>query len=142
MSSWEEMATFSFQEEAQDRWVQFKYGPENRKKLEDDWREKSKLAENSKLLKDGKPNPHYPRLQLEADMAQTRFDMAFIVAKNVEMQRKLEMFEQLFERISILEGAYSHVKLIATNAKIDYDLVRNGLKKIEELTKSNLKNGG
>lgn len=133
MGSWEEQATWNFEDEAHNDWVQFKYGKENRAKLKDDYTTKSKLAEKSKTLPDGRPNPHHPRLQLEADLAQTRYDMAYLVARNQELENKMEILVQLFDRVGILEGAYSHIKTVAEVAKIDYGLISQGLREIKEI---------
>lgn len=133
MGSWEENATWDFQDEAHNQWVQWKYGKENRAKLKEDYQNKTKMVEKSKTLPDGKPNPHLPRMQLEADLAQTRYDMAYLVDRNQELENKMEILVQLFDRVSILEGAYSHIKTVAEVAKIDYGLISQGLREIKEI---------
>lgn len=92
---------------------------EDRAKLHQDAESKRKAAEKM----EAKNDPHYHRMRVEADMAQMRYEMAYLVDKNAQLQRIIDPLEYVFQRVSILEGAYSHIKLLAETVQADYNLL-------------------
>lgn len=113
-----EGALWSLRDEAHCRFIDFKYA--DRQKLAEDWHEKRKLADKSQTIA-GKPNPQYPRLIVEAEIAQTRFDMAYLVAKNQQLEQQIMMLNDLHQRVSILEGAYTYLRMLAETAKLAFE---------------------
>lgn len=108
--------TWDISDEATEAFLKHKY--QDRKILKEDHTAKKKIAEGQRLL-DGKPNPQAPRLRLEADLAETRYEMSLIIHRNQVIERKLDMLEGLFERLALVEGAYSHLRLKSELANID-----------------------
>jgi hypothetical protein len=105
---------WSIQDEAQFEFIAIKYG--DRKKLYDEYHEKRKLADKSETI-NGKPNLHHPRMLLEADVAQMRWEMAYLLSKNKELEERTQILSGLYERVSILEGAYNFLTMGFENAK-------------------------
>ena len=81
-----------------------------------EFQEKRKVADKSETV-NGKPNPQYPRLRLEAEVAQMRYEMAYMVAKNKSLESRFELLYGLYERVSLLEGAYNFLTVGFENAK-------------------------
>lgn len=120
-----EAFAWSMRDEGQYQFMARKYA--DRQKLSKEYEEKRKLADKSETI-DGKPNPQHPRIRLEADMAQMRYEMAYILEKNSMLSEQIGILVQLFERVSLLEGAYHHTKMLAENCRIDYAAIAEGLK--------------
>lgn len=123
---------WSMRDEGQYQFMAKKYA--ERKKLADEFDVKRKLADKSETI-DGKPNPQYPRIRLEADMAQMRYEMAYIVEKNAMLSEQVQIMGNLFQRVDILEGAYGHMKLLAEGCRIDYTEIAKALKILKPLLK-------
>lgn len=117
---------WDFRDEEQYAFIEKKYG--NRRAL---WEaaQQARREADGKELKDGQPNPQHRRLVLEAEMATMRFEMAYVIDKNKQLQQIIEPLEFVFQRLTILEGAYGHVKLLAETAKTDYILTTQHRKK-------------
>lgn len=97
------------------------------------------MANKKKALKDiGPDNPLYHRIAVSAEMARMRADMAYIVARNDKLEELLGTVSFLHQRLDIVEGAYSHVKMLAEASRIDYAQGAKALLEIkrikEELT--------
>lgn len=119
---------WSMEDQANAEFLALKY--QNRKQLGDDWTEKRKLAEMSKTKEDGKPNPLYPRLAMEAEMARMAFDMAYVIQINENLKQQVEILSSLYERVGLLEGAYSYLRQSTDYVKQQHkDMM---LKNIEE----------
>ncbi len=91
----------------------------DRRKLAAEADEKRKLADKSETI-NGKPNPQHPRLCVEAEMAQMRYDMAYMVDKNTQLEQYIETIEFVHQRLGILEGAYGHIKTLVMGSRMDY----------------------
>lgn len=76
----------------------------------EDWLAKRKHADRNKLTDEGKPNPHYPRLNLEADTARMNYEVAHVVEMNTQLLRQIEMLTSVLPRLDIVEGAYSYLR--------------------------------
>lgn len=103
---------WNFRDEEQYSFIEKKFS--DRRKLYEAAQYARKLADEAEP-KDNQPNPQARRLRLEADMAIQRYEMAYIVDKNKQLQQIIEPLEFVFQRLSILEGAYSHVKTLGDN---------------------------
>lgn len=130
--SHERAALWNFRDEATYAFLEQKY--RDREKLGAEYDAARKLADKSQTI-DGKPNPQHPRLALEADMAQLKLEMAYIIDRNSQLQQYIATLEYLHERVGILEGAYGHTKLLAETCRIDYALVKDALDKIHKFLK-------
>ena len=117
-------------DERQYKFMEQKY--HDRHKLFNEAEAARKLADKSQTI-DGKPNPQYPRLCMEAEMANMRYEMAYIIDKNTQLSAIIETIAFMHQRVDILEGAYGHMKLMAETCKIDYSLVADALKSIKKL---------
>lgn len=117
---------WTLQDEGASNFIDLKYS--DRRKLHYDYHLKRKLADKSETI-DGKSNPHYPRLRLEADMAQMRFEMSYLVAKNKQLETQISILANMFERMGVLEGAYSALTMGLENVKRLYQDVIQGAKK-------------
>lgn len=100
---------------------------ENRDALGAEWLEKRKLADKHRTLASGEPNPMYPRYALEEQVARLSYDMAFLVEQNRILAEQNLMMSEVYQRMGILEGAYSHLMTMAQGVKLEY---YNKLKKI------------
>lgn len=77
-------------------------------------------------------SPHHLRMTVEADMASMRLDMAYIVDRNNQLEQYLETVEFLHQKVGILEGAYSHIKMLAEVCRNDYVDFAKKLKQLKE----------
>lgn len=127
--SYERAALWTFRDEATYAFLEQKY--RDREKLGEEYAAARKLAEKSQTV-DGKPNPMLPRLEMQADMAQMKLEMSYIIDRNSQLQQHIETIGYLHDRVGILEGAYGHTKMLAETCRIDYVLTK-GLH--EKLTK-------
>lgn len=78
-------------------------------------------------------NPFYHRATASAEMAQIREDMALIVAENKRMHDMIDTIGDLHQRLSVVYGAYDHVKMLAERSRIDYAAISQGLQDITKL---------
>lgn len=91
-----------------DRFYDFlKQKYKERAKLFNEAEDKRKALEK---MKDG--DPLYHRASVAAEMSSLRVDMAYIVARNTQLEEMLGTVEYLHQKIAILEGAYGHLKLL------------------------------
>jgi len=106
---------------------------EDLKAISDEVRNKKKALEEISA-----DNPFYHRAAVSAEMAQMREDMSLIVHENKRMRDMIETIGDLHQRMSVLYGAYDHVKMLADRSRIDYALIAKGIETIiklkEELT--------
>lgn len=128
LASWQ----FNMQDERQYDFIRQKYA--DRRALMEQAAEARKKADSSQTV-DGKPNPKHPALVLQADMAQLRFEMAYVVDKNNHLEAQVNILADLSQRVSILEGAYSHVKMVAETCRNYYHMVQSVLKKQDQKPK-------
>lgn len=98
--------------------LHYRYG--DSRKLGEEWMAKDKLAERNKLLTDGRPNPQHPRLVIEAQQARICYDMSYIMQWKKQVAEQMEMMAELAMRMTILEGAYGHLKLQLGLTKEEY----------------------
>lgn len=124
---------WSFGEEANYNFIKERY--KNRQKIGEEALSKKKAFEKMKA-----DDPLYTRAAVSAEMAQMRWDMAYMVAMNERMREYVESLDFVHQQISILSGAYQHTKLLADDARINYARIHKGLKLIETLTEE-LQNG-
>lgn len=110
--------------------IKQRYG--DREQLGNDWIEKRKIADKSEFKEDRKPNPLYPRLRMEADIARMAYDMSFLLEANAIMQEQIMMFSSMFQRMAILEGAYSHLMAAHGNVREDYYKKLMNIKKLSK----------
>jgi len=108
---------WSAHDQAQLNFLQRKYG--DREKLGDAWVEKRKHAAMNEKI-DGKPNPHYPRLAMEAELARMAYDMAYVLEQNSMMQEQINILTELYHRVGLLEGAYAHLSQSTDYVKNQY----------------------
>lgn len=106
--------SWSLQDEGAARFIAVKYA--DRRKLYDEWQAKRKVADKSETV-NGQPNPQYPRLRMEADIAQMRFEMAYLIAKNHDIEQQIDILGSLHGRVSVLEGAYTFLTMGLQTAK-------------------------
>lgn len=121
---------WTMRDEEQYQFLEKKYG--DRRSLYEGAVHARKQADRSETI-DGQPNPHHRRLVLEAEMAQMRYEMAYVIDKNKFLSQFIETIEFLHQRVGLVEGAYHHVKLLAETARIDYHAVAKGLTEIKKL---------
>lgn len=98
--------------------LEHRYG--NREQLGETWIEKRKLSDKNEKREDGKPNPHHPRFVVEEKIARLEFDMAFLVESNRILVEQQEMLTAIFQRMAVLEGAYSHIMTAIQVSNLDY----------------------
>lgn len=127
MSSENEMF-WSFRDESFYSFLKHKYS--DRAKLMAEAEEKRKAVDK---MKDG--DPLYHRCAVSAEMASLRVDMAYIVDRNNKLEEMIETISFLHQRVDILEGAYSHTKMMAETCRIDYGLVQRLYDKLKPLLK-------
>lgn len=92
----------------------------DREKLGEEWIQKHKAAEAAKTREDGKANPHYPRLAMEATLARMAFDMSYVITQNLRIRREMDILTELYQRVGILEGAYSYLRSSTDHIKKQY----------------------
>lgn len=80
-------------------------------------------------------NPFYHRAAVSAEMAQMRYDMALIVEENKRLREMIETIGYLHQRMEVVYGAYSHVKMLADKSRIDYALIAKGIEDVLKLKK-------
>lgn len=119
---WEIGALWKLRDEQAYTFIEQKY--KNRQSLQQYADLARKLSDSSQTI-DGKPNPHHPLLEARAEVAQLRLEMSYMIERNAHLQGYVEQIEFLYQRVSIVEGAYQHTKLLAETAKIDYSLIRS-----------------
>lgn len=101
---------WGIQDEAEREFLRTKYADAKaRHALAEDWVAKRKHADKSKVV-DGKPNPHFPRLNLEADIARVFYEMAHVVEMNNQLFKHIELLSSVSPRVDLLEGAYTHLR--------------------------------
>jgi hypothetical protein len=99
------------QDESEREFLRTKYADvKARHALCEDWVAKRKHADSSKFLEDGKPNPIYPRLNIEADTARMNYEMAHVIEMNTQLLQQIEMLTSILPRLDMVEGAYSHLR--------------------------------
>lgn len=114
----EETDVWSMQDEAQAQFLPMKY--KERDALGADWQAKRKLADKNRLREDGTPNPHHPRLVMEAEMANMRYDMAYVIEQNRRLQEQANILMSLFDRVGMLEGCYGYLRQAFDCVKSQY----------------------
>ncbi len=101
----------SYLDEVEREFLRTKYGDAKaRTSLGEDWRAKRKHADSSKFTEDRKPNPNYPRLNIEAELARTNYEMAHLVEMNTQLFRQIEYLMSFGQRIDLVEGAYAGLR--------------------------------
>lgn len=110
MSGLEDITDYawSMQDEGREELIALKY--RDRKKLDEEAQKLWRAADSSQTV-NGKSNPHYPRMKLEADVAEMRFEMSCVLAKNKDLQEQINILSGLYQRVSILEGAYNFLTM-------------------------------
>lgn len=101
-------------------WEFLKQKYKERENLSEEWIEKRKTASQKQTTAEGKPNPLYPRLVLEAENARLQYENAIIIARLNIMEEQMSIMEGLFQRVGILEGAYQSLALANSTIKVDY----------------------
>lgn len=87
-----------------------------------------------KAFKETEPNSRmYHRIAVSAEMAKMRVDMAYVIDKNTKLEEMLGTVAFLHQRIDILEGAYSHIKIVAEKCRIEYGVMASMLKDMKKL---------
>ena len=103
----------------------------DRQALSDQAEAARKLAEKSQTI-EGNPNPQYPRLLIEADIAQMKLEMAYVLDKNAQLAQYIDTLEFLHQRVGVLEGAYAHIKMLAETCRIDYALISKAVEFVKK----------
>lgn len=98
------------------------------------------IAKRKALKEMPADSPLYQRAAVASEMASMRWDMSYIVAENEKMREMASTISWLHEQLSITQGAYAHVKMLAERSRIDYSAIKKGLKQISQLTEE-LTNG-
>lgn len=124
---WAQVNLWSSRDEAFYAFMKEKY--KDRQRLSTEAEQKRKAAEKMKDT-----DPHFHRMAMSAEMAQLRLDMAYIVDRNNQLEEMIGTVEYLHQRVGIVEGAYSHTKMLAETCRIDYALISKGLTDIKKLT--------
>lgn len=93
--------------------------------MQDKYKDRQKLCDEANAkraaLKDmTSDNPFYHRAAVSAEMAQMRWEMAYIVAENQRLREMVGTIDWLHQQVSVLTGAYGHVKMLAETAKMEY----------------------
>lgn len=109
---------WTMQDEANLELIKGKYG--DRKQLAEDWIEKRKIAEKNRTREDGSPNPQYPRMAMEAEIARFAYDIAYMVDGQRVLAEQICVMSSLFERVGLLEGAYAHLRQSTDYVKNQY----------------------
>jgi hypothetical protein len=98
-------------DESEREFLRMKYSDvKARHALCEDWLAKRKHADKSKMTAEGKPNPHYPRLNLEADTARMNYEVAHMVEMNTQLFNQIDMLTSMLPRLDRIEGAYTHLR--------------------------------
>jgi hypothetical protein len=103
---------WSMQDQTELEHLRIKYEniPRITEHTEPEWMGLRKIAEKNRLTADGKPNPHYPRMKIEADMARLQYELCIMVRVNAILFEQVQLQSMCFERIGILEGAYAYIR--------------------------------
>lgn len=84
-----------------------------------------KWIEARKLAEKYKDTPHQARYEMAAELARLKYDFAYAMKrdeKHSEMQvTYLAILEGISHRLSILEGAYAHLMIVAHSGKRGVD---------------------
>lgn len=102
----------------------------DRKAIGDEAIKKRKALEDIKTV-----DEFYHRLEFSAELAQMRWDMAFIVEENKRLHEIIETVGWLHQRMDVVYGAYSHIKMLADKSRIDYAATESCLKQVLKLKK-------
>ena len=117
---------WGWQDEVEYNHLKLRYS--NRKELS------QQAQDKYKALKDVVPrDPMYHRMAVSAEMASLRVDMAYIVDKNNKLEEMLGTVAFIHQRLDILEGSYSYIKMLAEGGRIDYATLTRIVKDIEKL---------
>ena len=109
------------QDESEREFLRVKYADvKARQALCEDWVAKRKHADSSVNTAEGKPNPHYPRLKLESDVARMNYELAHVIEMNTQVLRQLEMLTSVMPRLDMVEGAYSYLRQALEHVTTSY----------------------
>ncbi len=108
-----------------ERMLQSRYG--DRERLGKELDQARELVKKNAVLADGSPNPNRIRYEMQEAIARLNLDMGFLLARNRLQAEQIEMLSTMYQRMGILEGAYSHLMAMAQGAKLEY---YNKLKKL------------
>lgn len=119
---------WTIQDQTELDFLRHKYGsiPQITADTEPEWMGLRKLAEKNRLREDGTPNPHYLRMKMEADMSRLQYEFAVMMRVNSILFEQVQILNTLYERVGLLEGAYSHLRTGLDNAR---DVYRTSIKK-------------
>ena len=78
-------------------------------------------------------NPLYHRIAVSAESAKLRVDMAYMVDRMTKLEELLSTVSFLHQRLDILEGSYSYIKMLAEGGRLDYATLTRIVKDIEKL---------
>lgn len=85
-----------------------------------EWLRLHRTAEKNRTKEDGALNPNYYRMRMEADLARLQYEMGFMVRANAMAFQQLAIMEQLYQRVGLLEGAYSYLQSAHFDVKSKY----------------------
>ena len=99
------------------------------------YHDRKKLSEEAlnkkRAFKDVTPdNPFYHRIAIAAEMAAMRVDMAYILDRNNKLEEQLSTVAHLHQRMDILEGCYSYIKMLVERSRIYYAQITEALEYI------------
>lgn len=129
MEMWQKEAvepSWSFQDESNYNFIKLKYADRNA--LGDE-----AIAKRKALADIAAENPFYHRAAVSAELAQMRYEMAYIVAENNKLREMIGTISWLHEQLSLTQGAYAHTKMLAERNRIDYALFKSGMDRIVKL---------
>ena len=72
-------------------------------------------VEKKKAARSAKGTPQEYKANLEEEIATLRYHMSFLLEKFDILNCMIGPMEEMYNRMSLLEGAYSHLKLVAQN---------------------------
>jgi hypothetical protein len=101
-----------------ERMLQSRYG--DRERLGEELSQARELLKKNSLLADGSPNPNRIRFEMQEAIARMNFDMGFLLARNRLQAEQIEMLNTMYQRMGILEGAYSHLMAMTQGVKLEY----------------------
>lgn len=85
-----------------------------------EWVAARKQADANRALPSGEPNPMYPRYELQEKVARLTYHMAYLLEKNRLLTEQVGIISEVFPRMAILEGSYSHLMTMVQGQKIGY----------------------
>lgn len=100
-----------FRDEQMHTLLENKYA--DRKRLATEAEQKRQAVEKMEAT-----NPLYHRAAVSSEMAQMRFEMAYLIDKNRQLAQYIETIEYLHQRVGIIEGAYGGLKLLLETANM------------------------